>query len=81
MLQQDLATVKLSLSSFLPSRASEIKYFSFAEITFLLSVFHIERMRSQMGQYSFISRYFVIKGVNGSKLIVCMEEIGDQVSH
>ncbi|GES90544.1 phosphatidylinositol 4-kinase [Rhizophagus clarus] len=76
---QDLANVRSSLSSFLPNRASEIKYFSFAEITFLLSVYHIEIMRSQMGQCSFILRYFVNQGINTSKLVGCMEEIGNQV--
>ncbi|CAG8689893.1 17249_t:CDS:10, partial [Rhizophagus irregularis] len=76
---QDLANVRSSLSSFLPNRASEIKYFSFAEITFLLSVYHIEIMRSQMGQCSFILRYFVNQGINASKLVGCMEEIGNQV--
>ncbi|CAI2164532.1 12975_t:CDS:10 [Funneliformis geosporum] len=76
---QDLAMVRSSLSSFLPNRAYEIKYFSFAEITFLLSVYHIEIMRSQMGQCSFILRYFVNQGISASKLVGCMEEIGNQV--
>jgi hypothetical protein len=43
-------------------------------------VYHIEIMRSQMGQCSFILRYFVNQGVNASKLVGCMEEIGNQVS-
>ncbi|CAG8442864.1 12657_t:CDS:10, partial [Acaulospora colombiana] len=76
---QDLSNVRTSLSAFLPNRAYEIKYFSFAEVTFLLSVYHIEIMRSQMGQFSFIQRYFVNEGVNASKLVGCMEEIGNQV--
>ncbi|CAG8444257.1 12972_t:CDS:10 [Acaulospora morrowiae] len=76
---QDLANVRASLSTFMPNRAYEIKYFSFAEVTFLLSVYHIEIMRSQMGQCSFIQRYLVNEGVNGSKLVGCMEEIGNQV--
>ncbi|CAG8438698.1 9725_t:CDS:10 [Diversispora eburnea] len=75
---QDLYAVKNALSSFLPSRAYEIKSFSFAEITFLLSVYHIEMMRSFMGQFFFIQRYFVNEGVNSSKLIGCMEEICNQ---
>ncbi|CAG8512007.1 16686_t:CDS:10 [Gigaspora margarita] len=76
---QELANVRNSLSYFLPNRAFEIKYFSFAEVTFLLSVYHIEIMRSQMGQCSFILRYFVNQGVNASKLVGCMEEIGNKV--
>nr|CAG8453226.1 5703_t:CDS:10 [Entrophospora candida] len=76
---QDLANLRSSLSSYLPNHASEIKYFSFAEITFLLSVYHIEIMRSQSGQCSFIHRYLVNQGVNTSKLVGCMEEIGNQV--
>ncbi|CAG8451375.1 73_t:CDS:10 [Funneliformis mosseae] len=76
---QDLVNVRSSLSSFLPNRAYEIKYLSFAEITFLLSVYHIEIMRSQMGQCSFILRYFVNQGVSAGKLVGCMEEIGNQV--
>ncbi|CAG8523919.1 21705_t:CDS:10, partial [Racocetra persica] len=76
---QELANVRNSLSSFLPNRAYDIKYFSFAEVTFLLSVYHIEIMRSQMGQCSFILRYFINQGVNASKLVGCMEEIGNKV--
>ncbi|CAG8611324.1 9214_t:CDS:10 [Cetraspora pellucida] len=76
---QEFTNVRNSLSSFLPNRAYEIKYFSFAEVTFLLSVYHIEIMRSQMGQCSFILRYFINRGVNTSKLVGCMEEIGNKV--
>ncbi|CAG8472314.1 2360_t:CDS:10 [Dentiscutata erythropus] len=76
---QELTNVRNSLSSFLPNRAYDIRYFSFAEVTFLLSVYHIEIMRCQMGQCSFILRYFVNKGVNTSKLVGCMEEIGNKV--
>ncbi|CAG8516675.1 5515_t:CDS:10 [Ambispora gerdemannii] len=76
--EQDLASLRSSLSAFLPNRAYEIRSFTFAEIVFLLSVYHIETMQSQLGKCSFVLRYFVNKGVNESKLVVCMEEIGDQ---
>ncbi|KAG9304177.1 hypothetical protein G9A89_019739 [Geosiphon pyriformis] len=76
---QDLANLRSDLCSILPDHVSEIRYFSFAEIVFLLSVYHIETMRSQLGNCSFILRYFVNQGIHDSKLIGCMEEIGDQV--
>ena len=34
-----------------------------------------------MGQCSFILRYFVNEGINASKLVGCMEEIGNQVGY
>ncbi|CAG8615185.1 6660_t:CDS:10, partial [Paraglomus brasilianum] len=77
--EQDLVNLRALLSGFLPEHAYEIRNYSFAQITFLLSVYHIETMRAQKGQFSFLTRYFVNQGVNTSKLVHCMEEIADQV--
>jgi len=74
-----LVNLRALLSGFLPEHAYEIRNYSFAQITFLLSVYHIETMRAQKGQFSFLTRYFVNQGVNTSKLVHCMEEIADQV--
>ncbi|CAG8502818.1 1116_t:CDS:10, partial [Ambispora leptoticha] len=75
---QDLTSLRNSLCAFLPNRTYEIRNFTLPEVVFLLSVYHIETMRSQLGKCSFVLRYFINQGVNESKLAGCMEEIGDQ---
>ncbi|KAL0081209.1 hypothetical protein J3Q64DRAFT_1850940 [Phycomyces blakesleeanus] len=67
------------LTGFLPSLAYDIKSFSFAQVVFASSVYHIEMMRSRMGNCSHILRYFMNEGVNSSPLSKCLETIADRV--
>lgn len=75
-----LAPMRQKLTNFLPSLAYEIKNFSFAQVTFALSVYHVEMMRSRVGDCSYILRYFMNDGVNASVLVNCIETIADRVS-
>ncbi|KAI9262886.1 hypothetical protein EDC94DRAFT_88967 [Helicostylum pulchrum] len=76
-----LAPMRQKLTNFLPSLAYDIKNFSFAQVIFALSVYHVEMMRSRIGDCSYILRYFMNDGVNTSALVNCLETIADRVSH
>ncbi|KAI7893269.1 uncharacterized protein EV154DRAFT_600987 [Mucor mucedo] len=76
-----LIPMRQKLTNFLPSLAYEIKNFSFAQVIFALSVYHVEMMRSRVGDCSYILRYFMNDGVNTSALVSCLETIADRVSH
>lgn len=76
---QNLTSLRQRLTSFLPSLAYDIKSFSFAQVVFALSVYHIEMMRSKMGDCTFVLRYFMNDGVNQSSLANCLETIADRV--
>ncbi|CDS12547.1 hypothetical protein LRAMOSA04741 [Lichtheimia ramosa] len=79
MSEQNVSSMRQKLTSFLPSLASEIKYFSFAQVVFALSFYHIEMMRSRMGDCSYVLRYFMNEGLNNSSLANCLENIADRV--
>ncbi|KAG0179232.1 phosphatidylinositol-4- kinase [Apophysomyces sp. BC1034] len=76
----NLASMRQKLTSFLPSLSYDIRYFSFAQVIFVLSVYHIEMMRSRMGDCSYVMRYFMNEGVNNSSLANCLETISDRVT-
>jgi phosphatidylinositol 4-kinase len=76
-----LLPMRQKLTNFLPSLAYDIKNFSFAQVIFALSVYHVEMMRSRMGDCSYILRYFMNDGVNASALVNCLETIADRVAH
>lgn len=76
-----LVPMRQKLTNFLPSLAYEIKNFSFAQVIFALSVYHVEMMRSRVGDCSYVLRYFMNDGVNTSALVNCLETIADRVSH
>ncbi|CAO0794100.1 unnamed protein product [Mucor circinelloides] len=76
-----LLQMRQKLTNFLPSLAYDIKNFSFAQVIFALSVYHVEMMRSRMGDCSYMLRYFMNDGVNTSALINCLETIFERVSH
>ncbi|CEP08014.1 hypothetical protein [Parasitella parasitica] len=77
----NLLQMRQKLISFLPSLAYDIKNYSFAQVIFASSVYHVEMMRSRMGDCSHMLRYFMNDGVNASSLSNCLETIFDRVSH
>lgn len=74
-----LSSLRQRLTSFLPSLAYDIKGYSFAQTVFALSVYHIEMMRSKMGDCTYVLRYFMNDGANNSSLATCLETIADRV--
>ncbi|CAO3599597.1 unnamed protein product [Absidia cylindrospora] len=78
---QQLVLVQLrqNLVDILPTHSSEIKGFSCAQVVLLLSVYHIETRRSQMGNTSYILRYFMNESVSDGPLAPCLEGIMDCV--
>ncbi|KAI8079556.1 uncharacterized protein B0P05DRAFT_541070 [Gilbertella persicaria] len=76
---RDIGLLRQKLTSLLPSLAYDSKNFSFAQIVFALSVYHIELMRSKMGDCSFVLRYFMNDGVSNSTMANCLETIVDRV--
>lgn len=75
-----LAPMRQKLTKYLPTLAYDIKNFSFAQVIFALSVYHVEMMRSRVGDCSFVLRYFMNDGVNASTLVNCLETITDRVA-
>lgn len=78
--EHGLGPMRQKLNNYLPTLAYDIKNFSFAQIVFALSVYHVEMMRSRKGDCSHILHYFMNDGVNTSTLGNCLETIADRVS-
>ncbi|RCI05105.1 phosphatidylinositol-4- kinase, partial [Rhizopus stolonifer] len=78
--EHGLAPMRQKLTSYLPNLAYDIKNFSFAQVIFGLAVYHVEMMRSRMGDCSYILRYFMNDGVNTSALVNCLETIANRVT-
>jgi phosphatidylinositol 4-kinase len=76
---RDVSTMRNKLIAFLPSLSYDTKNFSFAQIVFALSVYHIEMMRSKTGDCNFILRYFMNDGVSNSTMSNCLETISEKV--
>ncbi|KAF9436833.1 phosphatidylinositol-4- kinase [Entomortierella beljakovae] len=79
ILEDQKASMRTTLASYLPAHSNEIKHLSSAKVVFLLSVYHVETMRSRQGNCSFILKYFMNSGVNDGGLSTCLEAIADQV--
>ncbi|KAG9323613.1 hypothetical protein KVV02_006902 [Mortierella alpina] len=79
ILEEQKSSMRATLASYLPAQTSEIKSLSSAKVVFLLSVYHVETMRSRQGNCSFILKYFMNAGVNDGGLSTCLEAIADQV--
>lgn len=77
--EQELLKVRNQLTEVLPSRSADIKYLSFAQIIFLLSLYHIETMRASSGNFSFILNYFSNESVTSSRIAGLVEAIANQV--
>jgi hypothetical protein len=75
-----LSPMRQKLTNFLPNLSYDIKNFSFAQIVFALSVYHVEMMRSRVGDCSYILRYFMNDGVSSSSLGNCLETIAERVT-
>ncbi|KAG0234712.1 phosphatidylinositol-4- kinase [Actinomortierella wolfii] len=79
ILDDQKASMRATLTSYLPGLTGEIKSLSSAKVVFLLSVYHVETMRSRQGNCSFILKYFMNSGINDGGLSICLEAIADQV--
>ncbi|KAF9328773.1 phosphatidylinositol-4- kinase [Podila minutissima] len=79
LLDDQKASMRATLASYLPAQTYDIKSLSSAKVVFLLSVYHVETMRSRQGNCSFILKYFMNSGVNDTGLSNCLEAIADQV--
>ncbi|KAG0309234.1 phosphatidylinositol-4- kinase [Dissophora globulifera] len=79
VLDDQKSAMRATLTSYLPAQAAVIKTMSSAKVVFLLSVYHVETMRSRQGNCSHILNYFMNTGVNDGGLSVCLESIADQV--
>ncbi|KAK3818759.1 MAG: hypothetical protein J3Q66DRAFT_282178 [Benniella sp.] len=78
ILEDQKASMRATLASYLPGQTADIKSLSSAKVVFLLSVYHVETMRSRQGNCSFILKYFMNSGVNDGGLSTCLEAIADQ---
>ncbi|KAF9354404.1 phosphatidylinositol-4- kinase, partial [Mortierella sp. AD094] len=76
---EEKASMRATLTSYLPGQAVVIKTLSSAKVVFLLSVYHVETLRSRQGNCSHILQYFMNTGVNDGGLSTCLESIADQV--
>ncbi|KAF9381697.1 phosphatidylinositol-4- kinase [Podila verticillata] len=79
ILDDQKASMRATLASYLPAQTYEIKSLTSAKVVFLLSVYHVETMRSRQGNCSFVLKYFMNSGVNDTGLSTCLEAIADQV--
>lgn len=77
----DVGAMRQKLSMVLPSLSYDVKSFSYAQVVFALSVYHVEVMRSKMGDCSFVLRYFMNDGVSTSSLANCLETIAERVAN
>ncbi|ORX92254.1 hypothetical protein K493DRAFT_377181 [Basidiobolus meristosporus CBS 931.73] len=76
LLDQDFTKLKSSLSLHLKN--SEIRSLTFPQVAFLLAVYHIESIRSRMGNCAYILNYFANQGVASSNLLKYIEVIARQ---
>ncbi|KAI9489020.1 hypothetical protein BDB00DRAFT_771435 [Zychaea mexicana] len=76
-----LATsMRQKLQGVLVGSLYDIKYLSFTKIIFTLSIYHVETMRGQMGNCSYILRYFMSNAVAiNSPLDHCLQNIMERV--
>ncbi|CAO3596291.1 unnamed protein product [Absidia cylindrospora] len=77
----DIGAMRQKLLMVLPSLSYDVKSFSYAQLVFALSVYHVEMMRSKMGDCSFVLRYFMNDGVSTSSLANCLETIAERVAN
>ncbi|KAL9933013.1 hypothetical protein V8E36_008268 [Tilletia maclaganii] len=77
--QSTLEAQRKALAGVIPAHAVEARSFSPAQVTFLMTTYILENMRSAMGQPSAILYYFVNDGLNTSDLVSSLEDIADKV--
>ncbi|KAE8220280.1 hypothetical protein CF319_g6168 [Tilletia indica] len=77
--QSTLEAQRKALALVTPAHAVEARGFSPAQVTFLMTTYILENMRSAMGQPSMVLWYFVNDGLNSSVLVGSLEDIADKV--
>lgn len=76
---QTLDSQRKALGAVIPSHASDIRGFSYAQVTFLSTIYDLECLRSRMGRPSMVLSYFTNEGLNSSALVGSMQAIADKV--
>lgn len=76
---QTLDSQRKALSTVIPTHASEVRSFSYAQVTFLSTIYDLECLRSRMGRPSMVLSYFTNEGLNDSALVGAMQAIADKV--
>ena len=76
---QTLDSQRKALSAVIPTHASDIRSFSYAQVTFLSTIYDLECLRSRMGRPSMVLSYFTNEGLNNSALVGAMQAIADKV--
>ncbi|KAK0552405.1 phosphatidylinositol-4- kinase [Tilletia horrida] len=77
--QSTLEAQRKALAGVIPAHAADARTFSPAQVTFLMTTYILENMRSAMGQPSMVLWYFVNDGLNSSALVGSLEDIADKV--
>ncbi|PWY97959.1 hypothetical protein BCV70DRAFT_202448 [Testicularia cyperi] len=77
--QANLDSQRKALAAVIPSHASEVRSFSYAQVTFLSTIYDLECLRSSMGRPSMVLWYFTNDGLNSSSLVGAMEAIASKV--
>ncbi|GAC94301.1 hypothetical protein PHSY_001872 [Pseudozyma hubeiensis SY62] len=76
---QTLDSQRKALSAVIPTHASDVRSFSYAQVTFLSTIYDLECLRSRMGRPSMVLSYFTNEGLNSSALVGAMQAIADKV--
>lgn len=76
---QTLDSQRKALGAVIPTHASEIRAFSYAQVTFLSTIYDLECLRSRSGRPSMVLSYFTNEGLNNSALVGAMQAIADKV--
>ncbi|CDU24347.1 related to phosphatidylinositol-4-kinase [Sporisorium scitamineum] len=76
---QTLDSQRKALSAVIPTHASDVRSFSYAQVTFLSTIYDLECLRSRMGRPSMVLSYFTNEGLNNSALVGSMQAIADKV--
>lgn len=76
---QTLDSQRKALSAVISTHASDVRSFSYAEVTFLSTIYDLECLRSRMGRPSMVLSYFTNEGLNSSPLVGAMQAIADKV--
>ncbi|KAJ1021530.1 hypothetical protein NDA13_005568 [Ustilago tritici] len=74
-----LDSQRKALSAVIATHASDIRSFSYAQVTFLSTIYDLECLRSSMGRPSMVLSYFTNEGLNSSALVGAMQAIADKV--
>nr|CDI56699.1 related to phosphatidylinositol-4-kinase [Melanopsichium pennsylvanicum 4] len=76
---QTLDAQRKALGAVISTHASDVRSFSYAQVTFLSTIYDLECLRSRMGRPSMVLSYFTNEGLNNSALVGAMQAIADKV--